>query len=105
MTTSRHMSLRTALRTAGSVVHMPTRFGSDWVVSGPYDDTKIHGARTEIKRGWYSAALEARKQWVARLALHMLGYSREETECDLAMGFGAHCTTAKELVTSWIARP
>lgn len=97
--------LRAALRTAARVVHMPTRFGRDWVVSGPYDDTNLNGARTEIKRSWYSAALEARKMWVAHLTLSMLGYDSDEIECDL-LGFGAHAgaTSAREIVIAWIAQ-
>jgi len=69
-----------AICTANNAVDKPVGRTGHWEVFGPARATDIDGDWTSIARHTYAEALSFRKEWVARIALALMGYDREEAE-------------------------
>lgn len=95
------LSISAAIKQASRAVVVSSRQNS-YIVSGPWDDQKIHGARTERHANSYYDARILRKLWVVQLALVLMGFDGNEVECDLLLGFGKR-GSARDIVAAWVA--
>lgn len=66
-----------AICTANNAVDKPFGRTGHWRVFGPVLATDLEGDWTSQVRPTYAEALSARKEWVARIALALMGYERE----------------------------
>lgn len=69
-----------AICTANNAVDKPVGRTGHWEVFGPARAKDLDGPWTSLVRPTYAEALSARKEWVARIALVLMGYEREEAE-------------------------
>ena len=66
-----------AIYTANHAVDKPVGRTGHWEVFGPVRATDLDGDWTSLVRPTYAEALIARKEWVVRIALALMGYERE----------------------------
>lgn len=69
-----------AICTANNAVDKPVGRAGHWEVFGPARATDLDGPWTSIVRPTHAEALSARKEWVARIALVLMGYDREAVD-------------------------
>lgn len=67
------LSKTAALAAARSAVSSPVGRATDWRVYGPYDADKLTGPSTEHHYSDYWRARAGRAQWVAQIALCLMG--------------------------------
>lgn len=66
-----------AIRTANNAVNYPVGRTGHWAVYGPYRAHDPDGDVTSIVRPTYAEALSVRREWVAKIALVLMGYDAE----------------------------
>lgn len=86
-----------ALRAAARAVSPPCLAGYRWHVYGPHDDARPDGASETRCADSYALALALRTQWVAAVALLLLGHDRDDVARALPRD---NPTTARAIVRS-----
>lgn len=77
-----------AICKANNAVDKPVGRTGHWEVFGPARATDLDGPWTSWVRPTYAEALSARKEWVARIALILMGYDAELVQESLYLCWG-----------------
>lgn len=93
------MTPKQAITTARAAVGLPVGSGTSWTVHGPYFRNLPLGSRTERHCSSYAQAVANRTQWVAEVALALLGVG---LECEVYAGQDGN--TVEQLVTVGLRR-
>jgi hypothetical protein len=68
------LSIKDAIKEAGTWVGTPSRQGASWTVYGPYRDVpNLRGPSASVDAYNYFSARAIRTKWVARIALQLMG--------------------------------
>lgn len=72
------MNKTAAIRAARRAVTQPIGRGTSWMLIGHYRSSDINGPSTQVNADSYYRARAERTQWVAHIALVLMGYNAED---------------------------
>lgn len=76
------LSKTAAIKTARKAIGHPIGHGTSWSIYGPYTSSPdgLRGPSTEVHADSYWSARAKRAQWVAYLALRLMGWTGEDAD-------------------------
>ena len=98
------MTKTESIRIARKAVSSPIGSGTSWTLYGPYYADKPNGPSSENHADSYWSARAKRTEWVAYIALVLMGYDRADADCEVMSAIEKYCTDVNSIVNRCIEK-